>query len=250
MIMKRQPASTPCRRIRRRTSFTLIELLVVIAIIAILAAMLLPALSAARARARSTNCINNIKQIGTAIMVYASQHEDHAPRYNMPYTGGTTATAYWPGLLVVYAEMPNTAIVCPEMRDHQGAADTKVKPNDPTDGYYAYPHYGLNAYLEGRAKSVLSKINEPSNFLLSADTCYAAVRTRGYYLIANAWSTASGLLDGRHGGFCNVLFGDGHVESVNTGMNGIPSSEYDASKNPYKTAPFNNSSSTLWLPCP
>ncbi len=63
----------------KKTSFTLIELLVVIAIIAILAAMLLPALSAARERARQAACINNLKQIGIATMSYATTSADWTP---------------------------------------------------------------------------------------------------------------------------------------------------------------------------
>lgn len=90
-----------------RSGFTLIELLVVIAIIAILAAILFPVFAKARAKARQTACISNMKQLGLAMMQYTQDYDETLPSFRTVSNGGdwwTTRMTSWKDALQPYVK--------------------------------------------------------------------------------------------------------------------------------------------------
>ncbi len=198
-----------------RCRFTLIELLVVIAIIAILVAMLLPALNKARDRARSSNCLGNLRQIGQALQFYTGQNNDFYPTADT-YSG---KDRFWFTQLEIYLgkDVPQTdyrihlpVFLCPSRSDvNLGNSSADVMP-------YSYNRYlGFYYYSGGTLTQVGSctpvkstKVKRPSMVVGMGDS--KGTRSLDYYFDGQNGSKPLGQL---HNGRPNVVHVDGHTSS-------------------------------------
>lgn len=154
-----------------RRGFTLIELLVVVAIIAILAAILFPVFAQAREKARQAACLSNLKQLGTAAMMYMQDYDETMVCYTVavPVPGNTLS--YWPNALDPYVKERH-AWYCPSFprgTDGTTANSTNISPNSSTYGAN-YDH--VLVYHDGGAAPSpgLAEFTRPSSLLFLADT--------------------------------------------------------------------------------
>lgn len=201
-------------------SFTLIELLVVVAIISLLAALLSPALKAARDQARSIRCLNNLKQIGGAMAMYAQDNNESLAPFLQG--AGPTATYWFDGK---NATPPSVPFFAWPYLNESGPA-TSSTPNGVLDcpsihvpGSYwlgRYRDYAINLTLAGYTglweSRRLSDIRNSSRTVVvveGGDDGRVSGASRG--IGGTFWSTP-GVIWFPHNNAAMFLFVDGHVE--------------------------------------
>ncbi|MBQ6102570.1 MAG: prepilin-type N-terminal cleavage/methylation domain-containing protein [Kiritimatiellae bacterium] len=223
----------------RRSGFTLIELLIVIAVIGILAGMLVPAIHYVREKARKDECLNNLRQWGTALQGYLDEHRGRFPGYG-PTLRESDA---WFNVLPPYlglepmsemGEIPHpgsgrkSPFLCPSEPVGFGGLDTSTLKS-----YFS--SYTLNSWIDNAQNEEkftkrlrLSQLNEqhkpavtPASFVVFAEV------GDGTQMGVDLSTLSEKAF--RHSRSFNVCFADGHAENIleNDAWNGAPGNAGD-----------------------
>jgi len=228
-------------------AFTLIELLVVIAIIAILAAILFPVFAQAREKARQASCTSNLKQVGTAWLMYLQDYDEKIGSANNPIGWGDCNTmpdrsqfGGWEGNLLVPYLKNYQVFLCPSSSGHtvnNGCANMPYFLES-----YAYNYVSAEQWSCTAAASVgknISAIDRPAEFMVFWDSTTAwsdcgymsgcgiweqrdvpvYLAKLGRPLVAgmdSSWiSSGNEAQETPHNQNMDVMFADGHVKASN-----------------------------------
>lgn len=215
MISARALFGVGTARRRGPGGFTLIELLVVVSIIAMLMAMLMPALGRARKTAEQVGCLSNMRQLSTAMRMYAGEWSDVMPWQLEPFVSAPELGRWWytqstpiPILLgydkmskAVFEQGGHSVFNCP------GASGQRASTDKP------YVDYDANAYvMKWHAQyswHTISSIREASGVVVLTDRGIGRART--YF--DNYWWPFPDEVGNYHMGQTNVLYMDSHADS-------------------------------------
>ncbi len=227
--MTRPSHAMPRSRNSSPSAFTLIELLVVIAIIAILAAILFPVFAQAREKARQSSCASNMKQLGTAMMMYSQDYDETMPG-NPNYDEGTGlalgfmdngSVRNWAKSVSTYVKSP-AVYLCPDAlprsESQYGVYGTISAPSggyteiNTTNG--GNTSYCLNGIVSDRP---LAAISSPASIVLLQEftifTRTAQLRPFAVDPAVNSFQQFHHYLTGTsHNKGANHVYCDGHVK--------------------------------------
>ena len=193
--------------------------------------MLLPALNAAREKANSSQCINNLNQIGKSIFFYSDDYNGRTPPCAITLGGTERGFAY---LLFEGGHLPNRGVLgCPTLSKH------KIRTGDTASAYpevkngltyaanmfmmpFINPDWTLNVGTWTRFDDVwprFGKITRPSERYMIVDqyitwSGYPEIRRWDRLMEGHHWNVLEGVRVHQSG--VNTLYGDGHVAWFNT----------------------------------